>query len=37
MNGTITYTGAILMIGGWVVGRIIGIIIIKRLDKRDAK
>jgi len=37
MNETITYAGAIWMIGGWVVGRIIAIIIIDRLDKKNVK
>ena len=35
MNEAVTYAGAIWMIGGWVVGRLIGIIIINRLDKKN--
>ena len=35
MSETITYAGAIWMIGGWTVGRIIAIIIIDRLDKKN--
>lgn len=35
LNKTITYAGAIWMIGGWTVGRIIAIIIIDRLDKKN--
>jgi hypothetical protein len=37
MNETITYAGALWMIGGWTVGRIISIILIDRLDKRNDK
>lgn len=37
MNGTITYAGAILMIAGWVTGRIIGMFIINRMDKNNDK
>ena len=37
MNETITYAGAIWMITGWVAGRIIGMFIIKRMDKNNAK
>lgn len=37
MNETITYAGALWMIGGWTVGRIISIILIDRLDKRNGK
>ena len=35
MNETITYAGVIYMIIGWTVGRIIGIILIDRLEKRN--
>ena len=37
MSNTITYAGVIWMIIGWTVGRIIGIILIDRLDKRNDK
>ena len=37
MSNTITYAGVIGMIGGWTVGRIIGIILIDRLEKRNDK
>lgn len=37
MSNTITYAGVIWMIGGWTVGRIIGIILIDRLEKRNDK
>ena len=37
MSNTITYAGVIYMIIGWTVGRIIGIILIDRLDKRNDK
>lgn len=37
VNETITYAGAIWMITGWVAGRIIGMFIIKRMDKNNAK
>lgn len=37
MNDTITYAGAIWLIGGWTVGRIIGIMLIDRLDRRHGK
>lgn len=32
MSNTITYAGAIWMIGGWTLGRIIAMFIIDRLD-----
>jgi hypothetical protein len=35
VNETITYAGAIWMIGGWVAGRIIATFIINRMDKDD--
>ena len=35
MSETITYAGAIWMIGGWVVGRIVAMFIIDRLDKKN--
>ena len=35
MNETITYAGVIYMIIGFTVGRIIGIILIDRLEKRN--
>ena len=37
MSNTITYAGVIYMIIGWTVGRIIGIILIDRLEKRNNK
>ena len=37
MSNTITYAGVIYMIIGWTIGRIIGIILIDRLDKRNDK
>lgn len=37
MSNTITYAGVIWMIGGWTLGRIIGIILIDRLEKRNDK
>jgi hypothetical protein len=37
MNNAITYAGAVWLIGGWTVGRIIGIILIDRLDRRNDK
>jgi hypothetical protein len=37
MSNTITYAGVIWMIGGWTVGRIIGIILIDRLEKKNDK
>ena len=35
MNETITYAGVIYMIIGFTVGRIIGIILVNRLEKRN--
>lgn len=35
MSNTITYAGAVWMIAGWTVGRIIGMFIIDRMDKND--
>ena len=35
MSNTITYAGAVWMIAGWTVGRIIGMFIINRMDKND--
>ncbi len=37
MDNTITYAGVIWMIGGWTLGRIIGIILINRLEKKNDK
>ena len=37
MSNTITYGGVIYMIIGWTIGRIIGILIIDRLDKKNDK
>ena len=37
MNETITYAGVIWLICGWTIGRIIGILLIDRLDKRNDK
>ena len=37
MSNTITYAGVIWIICGWTVGRIIGIILIDRLEKRNDK
>ena len=37
MNETITYAGVIYMIIGWTIGRIIGIMLIDRLDRRNDK
>jgi hypothetical protein len=37
MNNAITYAGAVWLIGGWTVGRIIGIILIDRLGRRNGK
>ena len=36
-DNKITYAGVIWMIGGWTLGRIIGIILIDRLDRRNGK
>lgn len=35
MGNTITYAGAIWMIAGWTIGRVIGILIINRLEKNN--
>ena len=35
MNQAITYAGVIYMIIGWTVGRIIGIMLIDRLEKKE--
>jgi hypothetical protein len=37
MNNAITYAGAVWMIAGWTIGRIIGIILIDGLDRRYGK
>ena len=37
LNETITYAGVIYMIIGWTVGRIIGIMLISTLEKRNNK
>ena len=37
MNETITYAGVIWLIVGFTIGRIVGIILIDRLDKRNGK
>ena len=37
MNETITYAGVIYMIIGWTIGRIIGIMLIDRLEKKNDK
>lgn len=37
MSNTITYAGAVWMIAGWTIGRVIGIILIDRLEKHNAK
>ena len=37
MNETITYAGALWLIGGWTAGRIIAILLIDRLEKRNGK
>ena len=37
MSNTITYAGVIYMIIGFTVGRIIGIMLVNRLEKRNAK
>ena len=37
MNETITYAGVIWLIVGFTIGRIVGIILIDRLDKRNDK
>ena len=35
MSNTITYAGVVYMIIGWTVGRIIGIMLIDRLEKKE--
>lgn len=35
MDEAVTYAGAIWMIAGWTIGRIIGILIIDRLEKNN--
>jgi hypothetical protein len=37
MNETITYAGVLWLIGGWTIGRIIAILLIDRLDRRNDK
>ena len=37
MNETITYAGVIWLIVGFTIGRIVGIILIDRLDRRNGK
>jgi len=37
MNQAITYAGAVYMIMGWTIGRIIAILIIDRLEKKNDK
>lgn len=37
MDNAITYAGAIYMIMGWTIGRIIAILIIDRLEKKNDK
>jgi len=37
MSNTITYAGVIYMIIGFTVGRIIGIMLVNRLDRRHGK
>jgi len=37
MNETITYAGVVWLIVGFTIGRIVGIILIDRLDKRNGK
>ena len=37
MNETITYAGVIYMIIGFTIGRVIGIMLIDRLEKRNDK
>lgn len=35
MDNAVTYAGAIWMIAGWTMGRVIGILIINRLEKNN--
>ena len=37
MSNTITYAGVIYMIIGFTIGRIIGIMLINKLEKRNDK
>jgi hypothetical protein len=37
MNETITYAGVVWLIIGFTIGRVIGIILIDRLEKRNGK
>ena len=37
MNEAVTYGGVIYMIIGFTIGRIIGILVIDRLDRRNDK
>ena len=37
MNETITYAGVVWLIVGFTIGRIVGIILIDRLDRRNDK
>ena len=37
MNEAITYAGAFGMIIGWTICKVIGIILIDRLDKKNVK
>ena len=37
MDNAITYAGAIYMIIGWTIGKVIGILIIDRLEKKNDK
>jgi hypothetical protein len=37
MNETITYAGVVWLICGWTIGRVIGILLIDRLEKRNGK
>ena len=37
MSNTITYAGAVWMIAGWTIGRIVSIVLIDRLDRRNGK
>ena len=35
MDNAVTYAGVIWMIAGWTIGRVIGILIINRLEKKN--
>ena len=37
MSNTITYAGVVWLIAGWTIGRVIGIMLIDRLEKRNDK